>query len=163
MDYFSINRVRNAKKWGLSCEDEALWARWKFITGQCVCTSQSLSTDVNMLECPCIQNGWPVKSEVSMSNLFPEGQVYELVVMLRSRVILQFHYILFYFPPRVTGGRLYIITENKPEGICVNSALLLMLILWCLEWLFFQNICKVLWSIYEYLQKVSCSLQLCWC
>lgn len=44
-------------------------------------------------------------------------------------MILQFHYIFFYCPLQVAGGRLYINTENKPEGICVNSALLLMLIL----------------------------------
>lgn len=68
-------------------------------------------------------------------------------------MIFKFHYIHFYFPLQITGGRLYIRTGNKPEGICVNSALFVMLILCCLERLFFQNICKVIWSIYEYCRR----------
>lgn len=164
MDYFSVNRVRNAKKGSLlSYEDEVLWCQWKFTRSQCVCVPQSLSTSVNVLECLCIRSGWQVNPRSawvisSLKDKFMNSQL-----SWEAEWFFIFIAFLFYFLSCVRGGRLYINTENKPEGICVNSALSLMLILWCLEWWFFQNICKVIWSIYEYLQKVFCSLWLCWC
>lgn len=164
MDYFSVNRVRNAKKGGLlSCEDEFLWCQWKFKTSQCACVPQSVSTSVNVLECPCIHSGWPVNPRSAWVIFSLKDKFMNSQLSWEAEWFSGFIAFFFYFPSWVRGGRLYINTESKPEGIRVNSAFSLMLILWCLEWLFFQNICKVMWSIYDYLQKVFFSLWLCWC